>query len=265
MRKRLLFLMSLTIVCLVTFSSAAFAWFTKQYNPSVDDMVLSVATQEHIMVSSTGAKGSFHDKLSFDDLVDEDSLVLTPLNGVVNENSISIQNNGYEVTANENYIKLSLYFYASNDMDVYLAGSPSGRVVDYVEVDNSITDQTQVNKIINSLRIGFLAYSTRETPTSNGIVVDYDPIHTNVYSVNEKTPESYVGGIKPYNTFTSIGHTEGIEDDVVLFSVEASKVSKLDVFIWLEKNDVDCIENVPNSLVKINLRFLGVNTEEAGS
>lgn len=263
MKKRLLFLLSLTIVCLTTFSSAAFAWFTKQYNPSVDNLTFNVATQEHIMISTTGAVGTFNDKLAFSDFVDKD-LTLLPLDGVVNENSISLQSGGVEQTANEKYIKLSLYFYASNDMDVYLAGSPSGRVIDAIEVDNSITDQTQINKIINSMRVGFVSYSTRETPTSNGIVVSYDPLATNIYSVNTKTNESYVGNIKPYETFNNIGHTEGIENDVVLFSVKAKKVNKLDVYIWLENKDVDCIENIPSSLVKINLRFLGVTTEEAG-
>jgi len=264
MKKKLLFLISLAIVCLVTFSNAAFAWFTKQYNPSVDGLQFNVATQEHIMISTTGQVGSFSDQVAFSEFVSK-SLTLTPLEGVVSENNISIQSGGYEVNANEHYIKLSLYFYASNDMDVYLAGSTSGTVIDPVQVDNSITDPTQVSKIVDCLRIGFLSYSTRETPTSNGIVVDYDPIGTNVYSVNAKTDESYVDNRRPYDTFTNIGHTEGIEDDVVLFSVVANKVSKLDVFIWLEKNDLNCIENVPSSLVKINLRFLGVNTEEAGA
>lgn len=267
MKKRLLFLLSLTIVCLTTFSSAAFAWFTKQYNPSVDDLTFNVATQEHIMISTTGAVGTFNDQLSFNDFVTSDitdDLTLMPLDGVVNENSISIQKEGIEQAANQKYIKLSLYFYASNDMNVYLAGSTSGRVIDAIEVDNSITDATQINKIISSMRVGFVSYSTRETPSSNGIVTSYDPLATNVYSVNAKTNESYVGNVKPYETFNSIGHTEGIEDDVILFSVKAKKINKLDVYIWLENKDVNCIENIPSSLVKINLRFLGVTIEEAG-
>lgn len=263
MKKKLLFLISLTIVCLVTFSNAAFAWFTKQYNPSVDGVRFNVATQENIMISTTGNKGTFNDNLKFSEFVTQ-SLTLLPREGVISENHISIQDNGYEVNANQNYIKIPLYFYASNDMDVYLEGSTSGTVIDPVTVDNSITDSTQVNKIVDSMRIGFLAYSTRETPTSSGIEISYDPIKTNVYSVNAKTNASYVDGLK-YETFNNIGHTEGILDDVVLLSVKANKVSKLDVYIWLEKNDINCIENIPSSLIQINLRFLGVKNEGAGS
>lgn len=263
MKKKLLFLISLTIVCLVTFSNAAFAWFTKQYNPSVDGVRFNVATQEHIMISTTGNKGTFNDNISFSEFVNQ-SLTLLPLEGVVSENKISIQDGGYEVNQNEHYIKLSLYFYASNDMDVYLEGSTSGTVIDPITVDNSITDQNQVDKIVDSMRIGFLSYYTRETPTSSGIEISYDPVKTNIYSVNEKTNASYVGGLR-YETFNNIGHTEGILDDVVLLSVSANKVSKLDVYIWLEKKDVNCVENIPSSLVQINLRFLGVKTEGAGS
>jgi hypothetical protein len=262
MRKKL-FLLSLAIVCLVTFSSAAFAWFTKQYNPSIDDLTFNVATQEHIMISTTGGVNTFHDKLSFSEFVDKE-LTLTPLDGVVNENSISIQSGGVEQAINEKYIKIPLYFYASDDMNVYLAGSTSGKVVDAIEVNSSVIDTTRINKIINSIRIGFVSYDTRETPTSNGIVTSYDPLNTNVYSVNAKTNESYVGNVKPYETFNNIGHTEGIENDVVLFTAKAKKIHKLDVYIWLEGKDIDCIENIPSSLVKINLRFLGVTIEGAG-
>ena len=263
MKKRLLFLMSLSIVCLVTFSSAAFAWFTKQYNPSVDDLTFSIATQEHIMISTTGEVNSFNDNLSFSDFVSS-SVTMYPLDGVVNENSISIERGGIIQTPNEKYIKLTLYFYASNDMDVYLAGSTQGKVVDTIEIADSVTDAEHVNKIIDCLRVGFLSYSTRETSVNNEVFTVYEPLDTNIYSVNPKTNESYEGNLKPYETFNSIGHTEGIENDVVLFRAKAKKIHKLDVYIWIENKDVNCIEYIPSSLVKINLRFLGVSVEEAG-
>lgn len=264
MKKRLLFLLSLTLVCIVTFSNAAFAWFTKQYNPSVDGLKFNVATQEHIMISTTGEAGSFDDKLFFSDFVNE-SLTLTPLEGVVGEGSISIQKDGIQQEANEKYIKISLYFYASNDMDVYLAGSPSGTVFDLIKVDNNVATEEQKSKIVSSMRVGFLSYTTAERPTSNGIVIEYSPLNTNVYSYEEKINTNYEDDVLPYETFTSLGHTEGIEDDVILFSAEAHKIQKLDVYIWLEEKDRECIENIPSLQMQINLRFLGVKTEESGS
>lgn len=263
MNRRLLFLISLTIVCFVTFSSAVFGYgFTSQYNPKVDGLKFTVATQEHIVVSDSGMPGTFHDSLSFTDLV-TNSVELVPVEAVkASENAMSFIKGGNAAVANSHYIKLELYFYASNDMNVYLEGTGSGTIID--SISNGIADATQMNKIRDSLRVGFLSYNTVETPVGGEIETTYTPNKVNIYSVNAKTNDSYTDGLK-YETFTNIGYTEGIENDVVLLEVSANKVSKLDVYIWLEAKDKNCVSNVMSSVLRVNLGFLGVKTEEAGS
>ena len=263
MRKKLMFLIALVLVSLVTFSSATYAWFSKQYNPKIDGLSVGIRTQEHMMISTTGVKGTFKDNISFNELIG-DRVTLEPVSGVVTENNISIYDGAYLANQNGKYIKFSLYFSGSDDMDVYLAGSQSGVVVDIIRIQNSIFTDAQINKMVDSLRIGFLAYSTRETPTSSGTEISYIPLLTNIYSVNPKTSENYEGvepGTVPYKTFSNIGHTSGILDDVVLLNVKANKVSKLDVYIWLESKDVNCDESIFNTELKINLRFLAVKEE----
>jgi len=260
MSKKLMFLLSLVVVSLVTFSSATFAWFSKQYNPQVDNLSLGIRTQENMMISTSGVAGTFKDNISFNELVG-DSVTLEPVNGVIGENSISIYEDGNLVSPDGKYVKFSLYFSGSDNMNVYLAGSLSGTVVDVIRIENSIFTDAQIAKMVDSLRIGFLAYTTRETPTSSGTEISYEPSDANVYSVNEKTVDSYKvveNGVLPYETFTNIGHTEGILNDVVLLNVNANKVSKLDVYIWLENNDVNCDESIFNTMLRINLRFLAV-------
>ena len=261
MKKRLMFLISLVIVSLVAFSNATFAWFSKQYNPQVDDLRFNIATQENMMISKTGDAGTFKDEIPFSELVGE-TVTLRPVDGKITENSITMYNGSDPATQSYTYIKFSLYFSGSNDMDVYLRGSTGGTVVDALKIENSIFTDEQIAKMVDSLRIGFLAYSTRETPTGSGTEINYDPLYANVYSVKEKSDSNYKSGLKPYETFTSLGHTEGTLDDVVLLSVAANKVSKMDVYIWLENQDVNCNESIFNAALQVNLRFLAVNTEE---
>lgn len=267
MKKRLMFLIALVIVSLVTFSNATFAWFSKQYNPQVSNLKFNVLTQENMMISKTGQPGTFKDEIPFNELVGQ-SVTLKPVDGKITENSIEMYSEGELITDQTlTYIKFPLYFSGSNDMDVYLKGSLGGTVIDIIKTQNNNFTEEEISKMVDSIRIGFLAYSTREIPTGSGTTeVTYTPLYTNVYSVNEKTDESYSKdgnpGLKPYETFTSLGHTEGALNDVVLLNVQANKVSKLDVYIWLENQDKSCEQSIFNTQLRVNLRFLAVNVEE---
>ena len=259
MKKRMILLIVLCFVSLITFCGATYAGFSKQYNPKIDGLNFTVATQENMMISTTGEKGTFKDNIDFSDLV-PNSVTLNPLKGNVTENSITLFDGNYIAQENNNYIKFTLYFSGSNDMDIYLEGSTSGTVIDTLKIENSIFTDEQIAKIVDSLRIGFVAYSTREIPTGNEVEIRYDPIDTNVYSLNEKNDSSYKT-FKPYETFNNIGHTSGILNDVVLLETNANKVSKMDIFIWLESEDINCNESIFNSMLQINLRFLAVKKE----
>lgn len=263
MKRKLFFLFVLSVVSLVALSSVTYAGFSKQYNPKVDNLQFSVATQENMMISTTGNPGTFKDNISFSELVpSSSSVVLKPVKGQVMENSISLLEGENPANVN-NYLKFTLYFSGSNDMDIYLAGSTSGTVIDTIEVENGIFTQDDIKKMVESLRIGFLSYSTREIPTGSGIEISYTPLTANVYSFSEKTDESYVNGLT-YDTFTELGDTGGVEDDVVLLETTANKVSKMDIYIWLESEDVNCDIDIFNAILRINLRFLAVNVESGG-
>ena len=268
MRKRLMLLISLFIVSLVSFSSATYAWFSEQLHPEVGSLIFNVATQENIMISTSGNKGTFKDVINFEELYSND-ITLKPLKGIVEENSISLVNDGgFAVNQNGNYIKFSLYFSSSTNMDVYLNGSDSGTVIDIVRNNTSIFDDSDINKIVDCVRIGFLIYSTNEVPNSSGgFDIVYDPLETLVYSDNVKDITSYKNSNKTYDTFTKadIGFENDPSRDIVLFSTEANNVYKMDVFIWIESEDVNCDVSVFDARLQINLRFFGNQISEGGA
>ena len=259
MKKKISFLLILCMVSLIAFTSATYAGFSKQYNPKVEGMHFGVATQENMMISKTGTPGSFRDDIPFSELVGTGIKTLRPVAGSVSTNSIELYQGQY-IANSSNYIKFELYFAGSNNMDLYLAGSTSGTVVDSIRIDNPTYAPADVTKIIDSVRVGFLAYETIEKPTPDGIKLEYKAKQTNIYSVNQKTDESYLGGLK-YETFNNLGHTSGAQNDVILMSTEANKIYKMDIFVWVESKDVNCIQDVINVNLNINLRFLAVKNE----
>lgn len=264
MKKKTMFLFSLVIVLLVTFSTATYAAFSDQYHPRISNLSFNIKTQEYMMISKTGEKGSFKDEIPFNELVDSNNVIdLKPFNGVINGENIEIKNGETVITSSNNYIRFSLYFSSSNDMNLYLLGSESGKVVDAVPAQNGIFTDEQINNYIDSLRIGFVAYSTNETVTSSGTEISYLPFNSNIYSVNEKTDASYKSGLKKYDTFNRI-YTGGVLEDKVLLNVKANKVSKMDIVIWLENDDINCGESIFNTKLQVYLRFFAVNVEGSG-
>ena len=65
-------------------------------------------------------------------------------------------------------------------------------------------------------------------------------------------------GVKPYETFSNIGHTSGIWEDVVLLTTKANKVSKMDIYIWIEDADLSSNAVVYDSYLEVHMRFRAV-------
>lgn len=266
MKKRLLFLIPLFIVSLVTFSNATFAWFTEQLHPEVGSLIFNVATQEHLMISTSGKKGEFEDELNFNELYANDKVTLKPLKGVVSDNDILLKNDNGTIANKNDYIKFPLYFSSSTDMDVYL-DSRSDMIINIVKNADSIFKDEDVNKIVDSIRIGFLVYNTVKIDNGPNVDTTYTPVNTLVYSENEKTSESYkdVSIGKPYETFSSLRYTNDPDRDVVLFSTKANEVKKIDVFIWLESQDKSCDVKIFDAKLTIEMVFFGNQIVEGGA
>ena len=249
MKKKIMFLIALSIVSLVAFSTATYAAFEKQYNPEVTDLGFSAKTQDYMMISETGEAGTFEDRIRFDRFIEED-LLLEPLEGKINSDGIVLYRNG--TVTNNNYIKFSLYFTANRDMDLYVEGSRENKIVDYVVGDED--NANQVKKLVDSLRIGFVAYDSEIIEGDTY----YTPVKTNIYSVNEKGEESYRFHEMPYETFSTIGYYEGLAGDEILLNVKGGETAKLDIYIWIEDADLSSNAVVYDSYLEVYMRFRAV-------
>lgn len=270
MKKKTLFLFSLVIVLLVAFSTVTYAAFSEQYHPRISNFTFNVKTQEYMMISTTGKAGTFKDDISFNELIDSDKTYsLKPLYGSLNGEDIVIKNDKEESqNPSENtFIRIPVYFTASNDMNLYWVGSESGKYIEILSDNGLVFTDEQISMYREALRIGFVAYSINETVDGDEVKLSYSPLESNIYSFSEKTIDSYKDKNQKYETFYQ-PYTNGVKEDPVLLSVKANTISRMDIVIWIEAADNSIYDedghiiSIFDIKLQVNLRFFAVNTED---
>ena len=262
MKKKIMFLLTLCVVSIVAFSTVAFAAFTLQYNPEVGDLKFTAKTQEYMMISKSGEVNTFEDVIPFNDLSSGD-VALKPVEArVVKNQSIAMYKN--DSVTEDNFIKFSLYFTSSNDMDLYLAGSNEYGVINAIVGDAALDHPNDVEKLKDALRVGFVTYAINDQYNGITNLEKYIPVATNIYSYNAKDASDYnCGGEVPYETFNLFGYTaDTLWKDTVILSTSYGEISKVDVYIWLEEKDINSSVEIFDTTLQVNLRFLAVSTEE---
>ena len=252
--------MSLLIVVFATvmfcFSTLIYSRFTRQYNPEVGGFGVSVSSQDNMMISATGEKGTFSDYIKLEQLVVDKEVTLSPLTGAVESTAdgtyqqLVLTDQGV-IAPSSKYLSFSLYFLSSQDMNLYLKGSRGGEVVilDDSNANHHFTTEERT-RLLKGIRIAFSSYSTTYQPSGVDTNVVYStlPISTKVYS--QDVVES-----SGYTTFNSLGYTN-TANDVILATTKKQEVMKLDVKIWLEEEAVDTLEALCN--LTLSLRFEAV-------
>ena len=243
----------LTMICC---SSLIYGGFTRQYNPRVRDFGISVASQENMMISSTGQRGTFSDYIKLEELVSDQEVTLSPLVGKVDKTTDETYENlilteGGSNANTSKYMRFSLYFLGSSDMNLYLKGNTGGEVVvfDDSTADHSFTNSERA-RLLDNIRIAFLTYSTTYQPSSVDTTIVYStlPIATNVYSLEVTETENY-------KTFNTLGYTN-TSSDVILATTKKQEITKIDVVIWLEEDGLGTLEALCN--LTLSLRFEAV-------
>lgn len=254
--KNTTWIMLMFVLTMICCSSLIYGGFTRQYNPRVREFGISVASQENMMISSSGEKGTFSDYIKLEELVSNQEVTLSPLVGKVEKTSdetyedLKLTHNGDSAEV-EKYMKFSLYFLGSNDMNLYLKGNTGGQVVvfDDSTADHSFTSSERV-RLLNNIRIAFLTYSTTYQPSSVDTTIVYStlPIATNIYSLEATETENY-------KTFNTLGYTN-TASDVILATTKKQEITKIDVVIWLEEDGLGTLEALCN--LTLSLRFEAV-------
>lgn len=243
---------SLMICC----STLIYGRFTRQFNPEVSKFGISISSQENMMISSSGEIGTFSDYIKLEELVSDREINLSPLIGKVEPTVDTTYEelllmDGANIASDSKYLKFSLYFLGSNDMNLYLKGSRGGEVINF---DDSTANHhftlEERTRLTKNLRIGFLSYSTTYQPSGYDTNVVYSdlPVSTKIYSQEVVSSDNYT-------TFNTLGYTN-TANDVILATTKKQEVSKLDVVIWLEEDGLGLLEAICN--LTLSLRFEAV-------
>ncbi len=241
---------------MICFSTLIYGRFTRQYNPEVSRFGVSISSQENMLISSSGEKGTFSDYIKLEELVSNKEVSLSPLTGKVQPTTDEtyeefIIMDGSNPADSSKYLRFSLYFLGSSDMNLYLKGSRSGEVITF---DDSNADHhftaAERTRLLKNLRIAFLSYSTTYQPSGvdTNIVYSELPISTKVYSLEVVSSANYT-------TFNSLGYTNTV-NDVVLAKTKKQEVTRLDVVVWLEEDGLELLEAMCN--LTLSLRFEAV-------
>lgn len=244
---------------MLCFSTLIYGRFTRQYNPEVSKFGISISSQENMLISASGEKGTFTDYIKLEELVSDQEVSLSPLVGKVQPTTDEtyeefILTDGTNPADSSKYLSFSLYFVGSSDMNLYLKGSRGGEVITF---DDSTANHhftlEERTRLLKNLRIAFLSYSTTYQPSGvdTNIVYSELPISTKVYSQEVVSSPNYT-------TFNSLGYTN-TANDVVLARTKKQQVSRLDVVVWLEEDGLGLLEAMCNLTLSLRFEAILVN------
>ena len=259
-------------VLTISVSSVVYAGFTRQYTPQVKSFGITVATQENMLISTTGEPSTFADMVQFSDLVSSTDTNIQPLEATIEETgndytNLILKDSGGNtvytsktsddnVNVNEKYIEFNLYFIGSSDMNLYL-GNDSVRNI--ITLDESSTANlsftaTQKQTLLSSMRIAFLTYATTYPEDYTGINIRYSdsPVSANIYSVSATgdTYEDYM--------FTEVGYNTTTREGTILAETIKNETTKIKVVIWLEGANLDTSILSAIADLKFNIAFQAV-------
>ena len=256
----------------ISVSSVVYAGFTRQYTPQVKSFGITVATQENMLISTTGTPSTFADMVQFSDLVSSTDTNIQPLEATIEEtgndytnltlkdsggNTVYTSKNADDnVNVNEKYIAFNLYFIGSSNMNLYL-GNDSVRNI--ITLDESSTANlsftaTQKQTLLSSMRIAFLTYATTHPEDYTGVHIRYSdsPVSANIYSVSatSDTYEDYM--------FTEVGYNTTTREGTILAETIKNETTKIKVVIWLEGANLDTSILSAIADLRFNIAFQAV-------
>lgn len=263
------------MICMFTLmlsvSTVAYAAFTRQYTPQVKPFSITVATQENMLISSTGDTGDFADMVNFSDLIPTTVTNLQPLEGVV-----ELTGNDYEnltlkdgtnvvytskdpddnVNVNNKYIEFNLYFIGSSDMNLYLGNDTVRTIISLDESSYANLSFTTAQKqtLLSSMRVAFLTYATTYPEDYTGLHIRYSdsPVSANIYKTTAST-DTYSDYV-----FSQVGYNTVTHEGTVLAATERNQITKIKVVIWLESANLDTTILSAIADLKFNIAFQAV-------
>ena len=303
-RKTLLIMLALSLLILIPLCTVAtYTWFGISKTPKVSDMEMTINANPGFELSwqADTPDGEWSQQLAFVDVL-QDETVLTPVTWVDGENSfytakygidgriVDISERVPDEIDNGHYLKFTFYGKTNEDVKVslapavssadgtssagtYLIGKPEWQTDTKTHADGGAGAQ-------NAVRVGLKI--TKLDGGSQFIV--YEPnADTHVDGSTGYKDTTAIGGgpLVPDNrlitqTTTSWQESDPVEHgvvvrtagefnkDPVLFDLDAMQKVQIDVYIWLEGMDVDCVNAVDGAKLFANLQFDATTQSDSG-
>lgn len=277
------------VVALSLTVTSTFAWFTMSATPKVSEFNVNVTTSDGLLISATGAAGSFKATLSSADIASANAdLAELELTAVTSEDGKAFKNLGGTAADAGSYFDFTLYFISNTKQSVkllqgantYLTSS-GGTGLNLVKAWKNISeneygthsaialgsDITALSQ--NAARMSFknINKDTTETlkvwyPHSDiGFNKDTDPTTPKNLAMDyyNYLYDPDIG--TPAPTLASTINNDGIYSETLL-TLDADAVNggysgSLTISVWIEGWDGDCFNSIFADNLKIALQFTG--------
>ena len=241
-RKRLIVLISLLV--LLSMTTATYAWFTVNTFAGVDslDLHISVSAQLKVSMEDHGKNLDQYVKEITNEMIDSylatagtsiEEIVLDPVTS--DDGRIYRNQRGTEREANNrSYLEFECFFIATEDMWVHLTTESTDEGLD--NGTRVSTDSTGPKAdVVNCARVNFDA--------GEGGMATYEPNRA-----------SQITGLPtfdlPYGTMV-------YSDNTRLFHLNAMEPTKVAIRLWIEGEDPQCDDDVQDAHLAVQLGFIG--------
>lgn len=245
-RKRIILIVSL--LTLLSMTSATVAWFTVNTFAGVDDLDLSISVSAQLKVSMEdhGTDLTQYTDTITNEMVNEylrtqntslEDILLDPV--TTTDGVRFVNQRGVErVANNRSYLEFECYFIATEDMWVHLttesteAGNDDGTKV-------TTTSTGLKAEVVECTRVGF-------TTADNGTAI-YEPYKG--APVNGQSTFDLPTGAMEYSNSTR------------LFHLEEMTPTKATIRIWVDGEDPQCDDDVQDAQLTVQLGFIGCDDD----
>jgi hypothetical protein len=252
LRKRRSLIIFLSIITILSMTTATYAWFTVNTFAGVQDFELDISTDDDLRVSmeNHGSDISRYTHILTNDMINSylkknynkqiKDVVLDPVTSS-NGKSFKYQN-GKEAKPNDtdSYFEFECYFIATKAMHVHLTTEEGtdeeGEKIHGTKVESD--SPAPKNDVVKANRISF------EAANATGNAKTYEP--NKGRSVTSLSTFDLPSGTMTYN------------DSNNLFTLEKLTPRKVTVRLWLEGEDPECVNRIQGANLSVRLGFLGI-------
>lgn len=264
LKTKLLYSVAMLAVSAVVLTTASYAWFSMSNQPKVEDITLKAGTYGSLSICKT-RDGVFGDTVD----LSSDILAATTLRPITSPNGYDFYKPTYgdagkvtgveatkvaDIAAISNKSQADGGYIAKSTF--YLKASGASAATAKIQLSNiSRVTNEAAGEAAYSIRVAFVLNDTTTCKV-------YEP-NANASSSTADDSQYKMAGYDSLTTikqnqdgkFSLDGSTYVSDVSPELFSIPVDTPSKVDVYIWIEGADKDCVNNIAAKTLKTVLQF----------